>query len=148
MSSSKKFYKKYRHVGISYPAVPPGWVPKVKQAIIDIEREMWPVWMPMFIKRFIHYRATGGSIVRVKSRFWYRVRDRFAKGMITDIKDKYATPRIYLYGTDKMFSIVDKLEEDCLHICEECGYEGPEVTVNNEGWMYCLCDKCRLKPTY
>ena len=54
-----KISEKYKHIGYSYPSVPEGWLKIVEKAIVDIEKEMWPRWIPMFIKRIIHYLATG-----------------------------------------------------------------------------------------
>ena len=43
--------EKYKHIGYSYPGVPKGWKPVVEKAMKDIEKAMWPSWIPMFIKR-------------------------------------------------------------------------------------------------
>ena len=79
---TRSFSSKYKHVGDSYPGVPRGWKPIVQQAIIDIEKVMWPRWIPMFIKRWIHYLATGNSVVRVKYRWALNLRSWLTKGQI------------------------------------------------------------------
>ena len=135
--------KKYRHIGYSYPGVPKGWKTIVEKAIVDIEKEMWPRWIPLFIKRWIHYLATGNSVVRVRSRFWYMVRKKLTKNqIITDIKDKFATLRIYGYYGDEIDYIITKAEDECYRTCEKCG-SNEKVRAFGKGWIYNLCKSCR-----
>lgn len=140
-----KFYDKYRHVGYSYPGVPQGWVKITEDVIRKIEAEMWPRWMPMFLKRWIHYLATGNSVVRVKYWWAYNLRTWLTGGqVILDVKEKYATLRIYVSGNDKVDKIITEAEEQCERTCQEC-----ESTNNVEcvdyGWVYNLCADCRNK---
>lgn len=138
-----KISEKYRHIGYSYPGVPSGWKSIVEKAIIDIEKEMWPRWIPRFIKRIIHYLATGNSVVRVRSRFWNKVRQKLTKGqIITDIKDKYAELRIYGYFGKEIETIIDKAVNECYGTCERCGSQKKVRTVG-KGWLYNLCRDCR-----
>ena len=70
----KSFSEKYRHIGYSYPGVPSGWENIVKEAVILIEKEMWPQrYLPLFIKRLIHYLATGNSVFIIKYNFFYNI---------------------------------------------------------------------------
>jgi hypothetical protein len=140
----RKFNKeKYSHVGYHYNSVPHGWKSIVKKAIQDIEKEMWPRWIPMFIKRKIHYLATGNSVVMIKNRFWDKVRKKLTKGqMITDIKDKFAGLRIYGYFGPEIEEIVKKAEDECYGTCERCGSKQKVRTVG-KGWLYNLCKSCR-----
>jgi hypothetical protein len=143
----KEISEKYRHIGYSYPGVPEGWVPIVEKTIIKIEKEMWPSWIPMFIKRKIHYWATGNSVVRIKSRFWNSIRKKLTKGqIITDIKDKYAELRIYGYFGKSIEEIIEEAEEECYKTCEKCGSQDKTRTVG-KSWLYNLCRKCRYKPS-
>lgn len=139
-----KIYKKYRHIGISYPNVSKAWVPIVERAIIDIERVMWPQrWLPMFVKRLIHYLATGNSVVRIKYRWAYKIREKLTHGqIIQDIKDKYATLRIYCHAGDEIYKIIEAAEKECLETCERCGGK-EDVEMVDYGWVYNLCAKCR-----
>jgi hypothetical protein len=135
--------KKYRHIGYSYPGVPKGWKTIVEKAIVDIEKEMWPRWIPLFIKRWIHYLATGNSVVRVRSRFWYSVRQKLTRGqIITDIKDKFASLRIYGCYGDEIDEIITKAEDECYETCEKCGSK-QKVKAFGKGWIYNLCKSCR-----
>lgn len=141
----KEISKKYRHIGYSYPGVPKGWKEIVEKAIIKIEKEMWPSWIPMFIKRKIHYWATGNSVVRIKSRFWISVRNKLTGGqMITDIKDKYAQLRIYGHIGESIEKIIEEAENECYRTCEKCGSQDKVRTVG-KSWVYNLCRKCRYK---
>jgi len=142
-----KISEKYKHIGYSYPSVPDGWKSIVEKAIIDMEKEMWPRWIPMFIKRKIHYLATGNSVVNVKYRFWYKVRKKLTKGqMVTDIKDKFAGLRIYGYFGDEIEAIIKKAEDECYGTCERCGSQQKVRTVG-KGWIYNLCKSCRYSKT-
>ena len=138
-----EFYDKYSHVGYSHLGVPDAWKPIVERAIIAIEKEMWPTFMPMFLKRWIHYWATGNSIVCVKNRFWEKVRSKLTHHMmITDIKDKYATLRIYGYFNDKIYKIIEQAEKECENTCEFCGSIKSVEIRNDFGWMRNLCSTC------
>ena len=135
--------EKYSHVGYHYASVPKGWKSIIEKAIQDIEKEMWPRWIPMFIKRKIHYLATGNSVVMVKNIFWYKVRKKLTKGqMITDIKDKFAGLRIYGYFGPEIEEIVKKAENECYGTCERCG-SNQKVRTVGKGWLYNLCKSCR-----
>jgi hypothetical protein len=140
-----KISEKYRHIGYSYPGVPKGWVSIVEEAIIKIEKEMWPSWIPIFLKRKIHYWATDNSVVKVKSKFWYKIREKLTKGqIITDIKDKYATLRIYGFFGQDIGSVISEAEKKCQNTCEKCG-SNESVKSVNYGWVYQLCKECRDK---
>ncbi len=137
-----KFSKKYRHVGYSYPGVPKGWIKIVEETVIRLEKEMWPRWIPLFIKRWIHYLATGNSVVRVKSRLWNKIRNRLTNGQIIfDIKDKFATLRIYGSFNDICDKIIEEAEKRCDKTCEKCGSTSNIETVNL-GWVFNLCPDC------
>lgn len=140
-----KISEKYRHIGYSFPGVPKGWVPIVEETIVKIEKEMWPSWIPMFLKRKIHYWATGNSVVAIKNKFWYKVREKLTnKQVITDIKDKYASLRIYGFYGHKINDIILDAERKCEKTCEKCGSE-ESVKIVGKSWVYCLCKKCRNK---
>jgi len=139
-----KTSEKYRHIGYSYPGVPSGWKPIVEKTIVEIERKMWPRWIPLFVKRWIHYLATGNSVVRVRSRFWYKIRTKLTRGqMVTDIKDKFATLRIYGNFHEEIEKIIEKAEDNCYRTCEKCGGK-EKVRSVGKGWIYNLCKPCRF----
>lgn len=136
------FSDKYKHIGFSGLNVPDGWKPIVKRAIIDIEEEMWPFWIPLFIKRWIHYKATDNSVITINSNFWERVRTYLTGGqMITDIKDKFSELRIYGVFSKEIWDIVDNASEKCDRTCEICGSQN-NVQIYNGGWVRRLCESC------
>ena len=108
----KTFSQKYSHVGYSYLSIPKQWESIVRVCIMDIEKLMWPKYLPFWFKRLIHYLATGNSIVRVK--YWWarNLRQRLTGGaMVTDIKDKFATLRIYGYFSEEMYNLIDEADK-------------------------------------
>ena len=138
-----EFYNKYSHIGYSYLGVPKPWQPIVKKAVIAIEREIWPRYMPMFLKRWIHYWATGNSVVCIRNNFWNKVRDKLTGHMmITDIKDKYAGLRIYGYFNDECNKIVENAEKECDKTCEFCSSTKDVEIRDDFGWMRNLCSTC------
>lgn len=133
--------KKYSHVGYSYASVPNSWKAIVHKSIEDIEKEMWPEWIPMFIKRSIHKLAMGQSVFFIKNRFWYRIRNILTNGMIiTDIKTKFAGLRIYGQFNEKIDNIIDEAEINCDKTCEECG--SSEDVKKSGRWVRNLCKNC------
>jgi len=143
------FEKKYKHIGNSYASVPAGWKPIVKKALVDIEKLMWPRWMPMFLKRWIHWLANGGSVVRVKYWWAQKVRQKITGGTIVrDIKEKYATLRIDGSFTNEMCIIIDRAEKECRETCQNCGSKDCIETVQDYGWYSRYCKTCRDHPRF
>ena len=60
-----EFQKIYRHVGNFYPDWPKGLEPIVKRAVVSIEKQMWPGWIPFPVKRLIHRLAVRNSVERI-----------------------------------------------------------------------------------
>lgn len=63
------------------------------------------------------------------------------------VKEKYGGLRFYVGGVDKdladeVFDLISEYEDKSYTICESCG-TNENVTVNDSGWIYTLCDKCR-----
>jgi len=138
-----KVSEKYRHIGYSYPGVPNGWKPIVEKAIIEIEKEMWPRWIPLSLKRKIHYWATGNSAIRIENTFWHYLRSKLTRNqIITDIKDKYATLRIYGFYGESIGKIVKEAEKSCDETCESCGGK-EDVRLSDYGWVHNYCKNCR-----
>lgn len=60
---------------------------------------------------------------------------------ISQIKEKYETLRFYVDGgTDEIYKIIEKAEEQNAITCEACGEPG---RLKREGWHQVLCDGCR-----
>ena len=136
----------YRYLGYTYPSVPDGWEPIVRQMLRDIDRKIRPWYVPRFILNWMYWLASGNSVVRVRSRFFYNFNKRFAvfrKCFITDIKDKYGGLRVYGGFSDEVEKIVDAAVQKCDTTCEKCGSE-EEVKIVNTGWLFNFCIQCRL----
>lgn len=144
-----KFEDKYRHVGYSYPSVPTPWKPIVKKAIVEIEKKMWFKYMPMFLKRLIFKLATGNSVYRIKSKFWYWIYNKLSENVIVQIKDKFASLCIYMsYTDDEIEKIIRDAEETCEHVCEACGRKRTELPIpvtNVRGWYRRICPWCKFE---
>lgn len=72
--------------------------------------------------------------------------DRLTKGaIVTTVKEKYGTLRIYADGIDdKTWDFLCCLEDKSSRICERCGKPGKP---RDDGWIKTLCDKCHAKGT-
>jgi hypothetical protein len=142
----KTLSEKYKHIGYSYAGVPTGWKSIVEYTIQKIEKEMWPQWyLPMFIKRLIHYLATENSVVGIKYKNCYKLRRYLTKGQIVmDIKDKFAGLRIYGYFDKPIDRIVEEAEIQCENTCEYCG-STEDTQVVGSHWVENLCINCREK---
>jgi hypothetical protein len=140
----KSFSEKYGHIGYSYLNVPNGWIDIVKEAIIKIEKEMWPQkYLPLFVKRLIHYLATSNNIYRINSEWFNNLRSKLTKNqLITDIKDKYAGLRIYGYFNREIDKIIEDASDRCDNTCESCG-STQDVKIVGKNWIENLCYKCR-----
>lgn len=140
----REFSDKYIHIGYSHPSVPGGWVDIVKNSIIEIEKKMWPQrYLPLFIKRLIHYLAKGNSIYHTKFFIFEKLRNYLTKDqIITTIKDKFAMLRIYGNYNKDIGKIIEAAELKCINICEECG-SNDDVGITGKFWVVNTCTKCR-----
>jgi hypothetical protein len=135
--------QKYSYLGYTYPNVSQPWKPIVMRFLRDVDRMVRPWHIPRIFLNIVNNLATGGSVVCVRNRFWLRVLEYFTKGVrFTDIKDKYATLRIYGSFTDEIQTLLDAAETECENTCEKCGSHD-DVQFYGEHWVYCYCVKCR-----
>jgi hypothetical protein len=139
------FKRKYSYLGYTYPNVPQPWVPIVNRLLKSMDEIVRPKWIPAIILNVINAFATGGSVVMVKNRFWNNVLSKITKGIrIFDIKDKYATLRVYGSFSDEIYALIDKAEKECENTCEKCGSQD-NVFEYGHGWIYNVCEKCRVE---
>jgi hypothetical protein len=66
------------------------------------------------------------------------------------VKEKFGMLRFYIkYDGDGSWkfpqSIISKYENRSATICEYCGRHG---SLNDNGWIKCLCDECRIKDKF
>jgi len=61
---------------------------------------------------------------------------------IFQIKEKFGGLRVYIDGpgTDEIYDLIEKAENESYKICEKCGNPGKP---NKKGWISTLCDECR-----
>lgn len=143
---SNNFFDKYQHVGYAGLCVPYHWQPIVMETVIKIEQLMWPNWIPFWIKRLIHYLATGNSTFRVKYKWAYNLRTALTGGLIiTDIKIKFGQLRIYGNFTEEIYKLIDDAALKCSTICEDCGSTDNVNSTQVNGWITILCEKCKNK---
>ena len=68
---------------------------------------------------------------------------------ILQIKEKYATLRIYLSSeSDEISNIVERYEILSSHVCELCGGFWTAKERKSHGWYKTLCSKCAEKYEY
>jgi hypothetical protein len=61
--------------------------------------------------------------------------------VITQVKEKYGTLRVYYHeNDDRMEEVVSLMEKYSAYMCENCGDHGTTVTLH--GWASTLCDRC------
>ncbi len=138
-----EFWKKYRHIGYSYGAVGKGWKPIVEKALIDIEKEMWPKWLPFWSKRLVHKLGMGNTVYFVRNRFFYWIRQKLTGGqIITDVKVKFAGLRIYAFAGKEINEIIKRATKECDETCENCGSKN-DVQLTKTSWVYNYCAECR-----
>lgn len=143
-----KFHEKYSHIGFSWADnAPKGWQPIVEKALIDIEKIMWPQWwLPMWLKRFIHYTACKNSVVQINNRLFYKLRDKLTHGqMVRDIKEKFAGLRIYGDFGPLINKVVKDAVKQCDGTCQQCGSTQDVKNFKRVGWWVNLCVDCRNK---
>lgn len=143
-----KIYKKYQYLGYTYPGVSKHWVPIVEEMFKRIDKQVRPWYIPRFILNIIHYWATGNSVVRVRSWFWYDLLHKIVPITIMDIKDKYAELRVYGSFTKEVEAITDWAVSECEKICEKCGSRADvQYCASNggRGWVYNYCIDCRVE---
>ena len=64
------------------------------------------------------------------------------KAQVLDVKEKFGGLRFYCVGNtpDWYLDLINCYEEKSLHICENCGNDGKQKTIN--GWIKTLCEEC------
>jgi hypothetical protein len=61
---------------------------------------------------------------------------------VLQVKEKYATLRVYYYGgNDAIEALVEELEDACDNTCETCG-KSPAKVYESHMWYKTLCEEC------
>lgn len=113
--------REYSYLGYTW------WSPDSKEYLYILEfykavdKVARPWWCPKFFLRLTFLLGNDNSIVRVRSRKISNLHNKITKGiMITDLKWKFESFRIYGRFTDKLYDLSDEI---CDLIEENC-YEG------------------------
>ena len=82
----------------------------------EVDKYARPKWCPKILLRALHLFGNDNSIVRVRNRKLHNLYRRITRGvMITDVKTKYNSWRIYGSFTDELWDLADatciKLDE-------------------------------------
>lgn len=64
------------------------------------------------------------------------------KVQVLDVKERFGGFRFYCSASvpEWYLDLTEYYEEKLLHICERCGAEGKQETIN--GWIKTLCEEC------
>jgi ribosomal protein L37AE/L43A len=102
-----------------------------KETLICFGFEVSNAWLPILEKGF----REMAKIVK---------RDEFTDFKVIQVKEKFGGLRVYTnYYTDEIDKIIDRMEEQCAHTCEQCG--SSEGKLRQDGWWQTLCDDCYNK---
>lgn len=104
---------KYHYLGISWNIFKEGTdlYDYVEDFISFVAKKAKPWWCPIFVLNLLHLFASDNSIVRCRDIHLSSVLKYFTGGLlITDIKIKYGTLRVYGYFTQEVNDELKKLE--------------------------------------
>ncbi len=118
----KNFSNKYSHVGNCWADVPDKWTNHVQKCVVEIEKLMWPQWIPFWLKRLIHYLAAGNNVFYVRNAFFDLIRHYLTgSAIICSIHEKYGTLRFEGMFTNEMDLLIKDAETICGKTCIWCG---------------------------
>ena len=126
-----KQIERYRYLGNVYPQCNAEWYGIVLSALKEIDKRIYPWYMPRFMKLFfywLHFYSPWCIKKRVQGKFYYYE--------ISQIKEKFGALRIYDCDED----IYEKAHEESWNTCEMCGSK--ENLGSTMGWIKRLCEKC------
>jgi len=109
----KDFYEKYKYLG-SVPWNTEGAIFKAMEPlVIFMDYKAKPKYCPRWVLRFLHLFGSDNSIVRVRNRVLYNLKQYLTKSIqLTDYKTKWEhyDLRISVYGTDQIQNLADAIE--------------------------------------
>ena len=109
----KDFYEKYKYLG-SVPWNTEGAIFKAMEPlVIFMDYKAKPKYCPRWVLRFLYLFGSDNSIVRVRNRVLYNLKQYLTKGIqLTDYKTKWEhyDLRISVYGTDQIQNLADAIE--------------------------------------
>lgn len=130
---SKEFIK-YRYLGdITNIQIPRPWVPHVLIMLENIDKEVRPRYLPIWFLNII-FSSKNSKLHSIFRRLIQNTE-------IFNIKQKFATLRVYGNFTKKSEEIITIAEHACENTCEFCGSPNPTYTTV-KGWVRLLCRGC------
>jgi hypothetical protein len=61
---------------------------------------------------------------------------------VSQVKEKFGGLRFYIFGgTEEVYDLIDKAEDESYNICEKCGTR--EGVTTEGSWLLTLCGRCR-----
>jgi len=109
----KDFYEKYKYLG-SVPWNTEGAIFKAMEPLVTfMDYKAKPKYCPRWVLRFLHLFGSDNSIVRVRNRVLYNLKQYLTKSIqLTDYKTKWKhyDLRISVYGTDQIQNLADAIE--------------------------------------
>lgn len=104
-------YLGYVYWGENYPEYE-----LLQEFLAKVDKFTRPLWCPKFILNLTHLFGNDNSIVRVRNWTIHRLHNWITGGiMVTDLKWKFGTFRIYGYFPDEL----DKIAEEYCELIEE-----------------------------
>jgi|WetSurSiteA1Bulk_404760.scaffolds.fasta_scaffold02200_11 hypothetical protein len=77
---------------------------------------------------------------------WFNILDKLFEKLnnhdieLMQVKEKFGGLRIYINGgTDEVYDLIDKAEQESFTICEKCGKPGKNQEINY--WLYTVCEE-------
>lgn len=135
-------FKKYRYLGAVAPETPEVWKPIVFKMIQDIDRIVKPEYVSRWFLNWLYDKArdSRGLVIRP---FLDKILNKLIDDInITQIKQKFATLRVYGIFNKNVEVIVKATEAICANTCEDCGRNGTS-NVMVRGWVKNLCSDCK-----
>lgn len=105
--------EKYKYLGITYNIFKKDSEPYyiLNNFIKNVDKMVKPWWCPRWFLRYLHLFGDDNSIVRVRNRKLHDLRNKITNGvLITDLKGKWGTMRIYGWFTDDIQKYADETE--------------------------------------
>lgn len=106
--------EKYGYLGITYNIFKKDSEPYyiLNNFIKNVDKMVKPWWCPRWFLRYLHLFGNDNSIVRVRNWKLHDLKNKITNGvLITDLKGKWGTMRIYGYFTDDIQKYADETEK-------------------------------------
>jgi hypothetical protein len=122
-------FKKYRYLGAIAPEVPETWKSTIFAMVLEIDKSVRPWYVPLFILNNLSDK---------------RVKNIIGDTKVLQIKQKFATLRVYGIFSPPIQLIVNAYTKLCDNTCESCGAT-PAKSVIIKRWIRTLCPICEEK---